>query len=205
MAAGKIAVIGVVTIAIMLIILYITLTYYSSGQAITNLKASQIYSYTDANYSVLNSAVYKNLTGNLKAEGYRELSVLVYSYPLFNFSSNTIPSTITSEIYLMSNSSSALSAEKSLIPSANPIQNITVYTYNAVSTYGSVSPIKIYNVYSVSAYNYSTAASTIIPVYQDSAIFSYKNVVISVVSNGGPMMLRNISLKLAEDLAAMYS
>ena len=201
MQARSIVVIAAVIVLAMLATTYYVLHLRQPAPAnFKNLNYSEIKLHLGKNYSLLDISNYTNLTSSLKSEGYRSISVAVYSYGYYNFSNSTFPETITSEVYAMSSATAALSARASMLNSTNLGQNITVYKYNITTAAGKIST-SIYSVYSIAVVNISNGTYADVPVFQDSAIFAEGSMVGSVTSNGGPKMSHNSSVGLAEALA----
>ncbi|MEM3884034.1 MAG: hypothetical protein QXT94_03835 [Methanothrix sp.] len=196
---------SIVVVAVVLVLAMLASTYYvlhirqPASSNLKNLNYSEVSSHLGKNYSLLDISNYTNLTSNLKSEGYKSISVAVYSYDYYNFSHDTFPETITSEVYAMSSTSAALAAKSSMLNSSNLGQNVTVYRYNFTTASGKISA-SIYNVYSIAVVNISNSTYGDVPVFQDSAIFSEGSTIGSVTSNGGPKMAHNSSLGLAEAL-----
>lgn len=144
----------------------------------------------------------------------RNLGYLASSSSIFNFTGelnnlSTLPKTIGVIVFLMDNSSSAVSSVNSMLFSNNANQSIRGYVLNStnVSNYSSNGGnIHIYTISSVAVFNTTDISppNTILlmPDYQYTSIFSYNNEVGTVVINGYTQTLNGtISRRLAEMLA----
>ena len=144
----------------------------------------------------------------LQKLGYEEsfYSLFNFTGPLSNFT--TFPKTISTVVFLMANSTSAEEAVNSMIFSNNANQSVHVYIVNSTSysNYNQYSKnTTIYTVRSVAVFNTSVIKSPNyimpLPDYQYTSIFSYGNLVGTVVVDGYTNNLNNtISTKVAEAL-----
>jgi len=165
----------------------------------------------NAAYIIVTSYDYYNFSTLLKNEGYIGSSVSVFN--LTSSSNNSVPYTITSNMFLLSNSIVANETLQSLLFSNNANQSITGYVYNnTLRLNGKVENAKItfYTVSSVAVFNNSVISNVInakenftMPVFQYTTIFSYKNYIGIVVVNGYhySTTLQNDSIELAKLLA----
>ncbi|MHB1830760.1 MAG: hypothetical protein ACYCO0_05205 [Candidatus Micrarchaeaceae archaeon] len=143
----------------------------------------------------------------------KNLGYLASSSSIFNFTGTlnnltTLPKTIGVIVFLMNNSSSAVESVNSMLFSNNANQSIRGYVLNStnVSNYSSRGgSIHIYTISSVAVFNTTDMsppnAILLMPDYQYTSIFSYKNAVGTVVINGYTNNLNGtISRRIAEML-----
>jgi len=203
---------------IIILVLLISAVYYTlfssannAHKVVPNLTLNDINTVIqNASYTPVEVDELTNFSDILKDEGY-----LLASVSVFNFSGvlNNTPPTITSTVFLMSNSFVANDMVESLLFSNNANQSVRSYVYNNTIksgyTYYNIS-IPFYTVSSVAVFNNSVIIDTeknnktfTMPVFQYTTIFSYDNYVGVVVVNGYSYsnVLQNYSIKLAELLA----
>ena len=143
----------------------------------------------------------------LRGLGYVESSSSLFNFTgtLNNFT--TFPKTIAIVTFLMDNSTSASEAVNSMIFSNNANQSVQLYmvgnkSYLDYNQYGNT---KIYTVRSIAVFNTSVIKSPNfimpLPDYQYTSIFSYGNLVGTIITDGYTNNLNNtISTKVAEML-----
>ena len=144
---------------------------------------------------------------SLRGLGYVESSSSLFNFTgaLNNFT--TFPKTIAIVMFLMDNNTSASEAVNSMIFSNNANQSVQLYIVNNRSywNYNQYGNTKIYTVRSIAVFNTSVIKSpnSIMPLpdYQYTSIFSYGNLVGTVITDGYTNNLNNtISTKIAEML-----
>jgi hypothetical protein len=211
-----------ITIFIIVLVLISVMFYHIFFSSANNVhKAVPNLTLNDINMVIQNESytpvkvdVLTNFTSILKDEGYLYASVSV-----FNFSgspNNNISPTITSTVFLMSNSLVANETVKNLLFSNNANQSIRGYLYNNTInsnySYYNIS-IPFYTVSSVAVFNSSVIInaeknneSFTMPVFQYTTIFSYDDYVVVVVVNSysSSDVQQNNSIKLAGVLARKF-
>jgi len=203
-----------IMVLLLLFVIFYNIFFSSANnvhKAVPNLTLNDINMVIqNESYTPIKVDVLTNFSDILKDEGY-----LLASVSVFNFSGvlNNTPPTITSTVFLMSNSFVANEMVESLLFSNNANQSVRGYVYNDTIksdyTYYNIS-IPFYTVSSVAVFNNSVIIDTeksngsfTMPVFQYTTIFSYDNYVGVVVVNGYSYsnVLQNYSIKLAELLA----
>jgi len=204
-----------ITVLLLISVMFYNIFFLSANnvhKAVPNLTLNDINMVIqNESYTPIKVDVLTNFTSILKDEGY-----LYASVSAFNFSrspNNNLSPTITSTVFLMSNSLVANEMVESLLFSNNANQSVRGYVYNNTIksdySYYNIS-IPFYTVSSVAVFNNSVISNTekshgsfTMPVFQYTTIFSYRDYIGVVVVNGYSYsnVRQNYSIKLAELLA----
>lgn len=201
-----------------LIILVILVAFRPDGSQVSTFGAS-VHSIPILNVTEVRAVVHSsNYTSIYTAKSIlfskqlRELGYVESSSSLFNFTGTlnnftTFPRTIGIVMFLMDNNTAASEAVNSMIFSNNANQSVSLYVAGnkSYSDYNQYRNTKIYTIRSIAVFNTSVIKSpnSIMPLpdYQYTSIFSYGNLVGTVVTDGYTNNLNNtISTDMAEAL-----
>ena len=182
--------------------------FNTNARALPTLNVTEVRAIANSpDYTVIYTEKNATFLQQLRGLGYVESSSSLFNFTgtLNNFT--TFPKTIAIIVFLMDNSSSASEAVNSMIFSNNANQSVQWYMANnkSPSNYSQYGNTKIYTVRSIAVFNTSVIKSPNfimpLPDYQYTSIFSYGNLVGTVITDGYTNNLNNtISTKVAETL-----